>query len=122
MRVKIPRGIKGDEIDSPLPKRYSGLADPAVRRSQRLDVLSFPDSHVATSADVFRALQRLGDIRGTTVAAFMGDATVEALAALHAAGVQTFTLRSFGWTDDRYARIRQPTSHDVDREPGGRPK
>ena len=119
MRVKIARGIRGAEIDKALPKRYAGVADAAVRRSTRLEVLSFPDAHVATSADVSRALQRLGTTRGAVVAAFMGDATVEALASLRAAGIKTFTLRSFGWTDERYRAIRQPQSHARDRGTGG---
>ena len=51
----------------------------------------------------------------------MGDATVEALASLRAAGIKTFTLRSFGWTDERYRAIRQPRSHARDRDPGDFP-
>lgn len=121
MRVAIARGIKGSEIDKAVPKRYSGVADLAVRRIPRLTVLSFPDAHVATSADVIRALKRLGKGNEAAVA-FMGDATIEALKALRGADVRSFTLRSFGWTDERYSRIRQPTSHDRDRDPGGRPR
>lgn len=81
-------------------------------------MLSFPDNHVVTSADAARALGRLPT--GTAAVAFMGDATVEAQAAFQAAGVRTFTLRSFGWTDARYAQIRQPSDHARDRGPHGR--
>jgi hypothetical protein len=80
----------------------------------------FPYAHVVTSSDVTRALKRVKDERG--VVAFMGDATVEATAALRASGIRVFTLRSFGWTDERYAAIRQPRSHERDRGRGGLPK
>jgi ABC-type sugar transport system substrate-binding protein len=86
-----------------------------------LTLLSFPDDHVVTSSDAARALKRLGG-KGDDVVAFMGDATVEALAALRDAGARTFTLRSFGWTDEGYASVRQPLSHGRDRGPGGLPK
>jgi hypothetical protein len=122
MRIKIARGIRGAEIDKALPKRYAGVASAAVRRLTGLEVLSSPDSYVVTSADVSRTLQRLGTSRGASVVAFMYDATVEALAALRAAGVKTFTLRSSGWSDERYRAIRQTRSHEHDRGPGGLPK
>jgi hypothetical protein len=121
MRVSISRGVRGSEIDSAIPGRYSGLPDAVIRRNERLTVLVFPDDHVVTSSDVARALKRLND-DGDTAVAFMGDATVEALTAFQGAGVRTFSLRSFGWTDERYAAIRQPRSHDRDRGPGGLPK
>jgi hypothetical protein len=121
MRVSISRGIRGSEIDDAIPGRYHGLADTVTRRSKGLTVLAFPDEHVVTSSDVARALKRLKD-DGRGVVAFMGDATVEALAALRSAAIRAFTLRSFGWTDERYAAIRQPRSHQRDRGPGGFPK
>lgn len=121
MRVSILRGIRGSEIDRASPARYHGLADAAVRRSERLTVLVFPDAHVVTSADVVRAMKRLNPSRDEVVA-FMGDATVEAWAALRAAGARGFTLRSFGWTDERYAAVRQPSAHARDRGSGGFPK
>jgi hypothetical protein len=121
MRVSIVRGISGSEIDSAVSGRYVGLADAAARQSKRLTVMAFPDEHVVTSSDVTRALKRLNGERSDVVA-FMGDATIEALAALRGASVRAFTLRSFGWTDERYAAIRQPRSHERDRGPGGLPK
>lgn len=121
MRVSISRGVAGSKIDSAISGRYVGLADTVVRRSERLTVLAFPDEHVVTSSDVARALKRLRDERGDVVA-FMGDATVEALADLREASIRAFTLRSFGWTEERYAAIRQPRSHERDRGPGGLPK
>jgi hypothetical protein len=118
MRVAIARGIEGAEIDGALPKRYVGLADAATRRSSNLTVLCFTERHVVTSADVARALRRLDDPQGDVVA-FMGEGTVEAIAALRAAGARSFALRSFGWTDERYASIRQPRPRTVNRERGG---
>lgn len=97
------------------------MADTAARRRKHLTLLAFPDEQVVTSSDVARALKRLGDTRDDLVA-FMGDATVEALAALREASIRAFALRSFGWTDERYAAIRQPRSHERDRGPGGLPK
>ena len=121
MRVSISRGIRGSEIDDAVPGRYHGLADAAARRSDGLTVLAFPEDHVVTSSDIARALKRLKKV-GCEVVAFMGDATVEALAALRSADIRAFTVRSFGWTDERYAAIRQPRSHERDRGPGGLPK
>ncbi len=60
MRFSIARGISGLDVDHALPKRYSGVADAATRRRQRLTLLSFPDEHVVTSSDAARALKRLG--------------------------------------------------------------
>jgi hypothetical protein len=121
MRVSISHGIRGSEIDDAVPGRYRGLADTIVRRSEALTLLVFPDEQVVTSPDVARALNRVKK-QGGDVIAFMGDATVEALAALRSATVRAFTVRSFGWTDERYHAIRQPHSHDRDRGPGGLPK
>jgi hypothetical protein len=121
MRVSISRGIRGSEIDDAIPGRYQGLADTAARQSESLTVLAFPDEHVVTSSDVARALKRLKNA-GEDVVAFMGDATIEALAALRSAAIRAFHLRSFGWTDERYAVIRQPGPHERDRGPGGFPK
>lgn len=97
------------------------MADALVRRSERLDVLVFSDAHVVTSTDIARALKRLGTVEGLMVA-FMGDATAEALTALSDVGARFFTLRAHGWTDARYAAIRQPTPRDRDCERGGYPK
>jgi hypothetical protein len=44
---------------------------------------------------------------------FAGDVTAEATETLHGIGATVLTLRSFGWTDERYWAIRQPKSHDV---------
>jgi hypothetical protein len=116
MRVRILRGIAGSAVDDALPARYRGLADSSARRHRQLTVLLFPDRHVATSADAARALGRLDADREATVA-FMRDATVEALNAFQAAAVRTFTLRSFGWTDERYANVRQPKPRERDKAP-----
>src|SRR4051794_19355676 len=105
MRFSIGRGILGSDIDSAVPKRYAGVADSATRRRRGLTVLCFPDNHVVTSSDASRALKRVGG-KGDEIVAFMGDATVEALVALREAGARAFTLRSFGWTDERYASVR----------------
>jgi hypothetical protein len=56
------------------------------------------------------------------IVTFMTDATVEALDAFRAATVRAFTLRSFCWTDERYAPIRQLLSHERARGPGEFPK
>jgi len=121
MRVSIARGIAGSEMDRALPKRYAGVADAATRRRPRLTLLSFPDNHVVTSSDAARALGRVSETADEVVA-FMSDGTAEALAALREAGARVFQLRSFGWTDEQYASIRQPRSHERDRDPGGRPR
>jgi len=121
MRFSISRKIPGPDLEAALPKRYSGLTDATTRRRRQLTLLAFPDDHVVTSADAARALKRL-EGKGDDVVAFMGDATTEALASLRGAGARVFTLRSFGWTDARYAAIRHPPSHERDRGPGGRPK
>ena len=105
MRVSISHGVRGSEIDAAIPSRYHGLADTAARRIDALTILAFPDEQVVTSSDVARALKRVNRKSGTVVA-FMGDATVEALAVLRSVAIRTFTLRSFGWTDDRYAAVR----------------
>ena len=121
MRASILRAIKGSDIDKALPKRYFGVADSVVRRSDRVDVIAFSDAHVVTSTDIARAFKRMGTVDGLLVV-FMGDATAEALAAVAEAGGRPFTLRAYGWTDARYAAIRQPTPHARDRERGGFPK
>jgi CO/xanthine dehydrogenase Mo-binding subunit len=121
MRVKVARGIQGRQIDKALPKRYAGLADETARRAAKLDVLLFSDARVVTSADAARALKRLGDV-GKTALAFVHEATVEALAAFQAAGVRVFAVHSFGWTDERYRKVRQPNPHARDRGPGGFPR
>jgi hypothetical protein len=118
MRASILKAIKGSDIDRAVPKRYFGMADLVVRRSGRLDVIVFSDAHVVTSADLARALKRVGTVDGLLVV-FMGDATAEVLAAVVDAGGRHFTLRAHGWTDARYAAIRQPTPHARDRERGG---
>ena len=122
MRASILKSIKGSEIDKALPKRYFGIADAAIRREQHVDVLVFSAQHVATSADMARALKRLSNNSQNPIAAFMEDATNEALALLATAGGRPFTLRAFGWTDARYAAIRQPTPRERDRGQGGWPK
>ena len=53
-----------------------------------------------------------GDLVVARHAPVHGDATEEAKAALRALGATVLTLRSFGWTDESYRRIRQPKSHD----------
>ena len=120
MRAAILKAIKGSEIDKALPKRYLGMADSGVRRSEVLDVLAFPDAHVVTSADVSCALKRLGAGRDVPIVAFMGDATAEARLLLSGIGARCFTLRTFGWTEVMYAGIRQPKPHEQDRRKGGR--
>jgi hypothetical protein len=80
MRASILKSIRGSEIDKALPKRYFGVADTALRREQHVDALVFSSNHVATSADIARALKRLGPHGGNPIAAFMEDATAEALA------------------------------------------
>lgn len=122
MRATILKSIRGSEIDKALPKRYFGIADTGLRREQHVDALVFSANHVATSADIARALKRLGPHGENPIAAFMEDATAEALELLSNAGARPFTLRAFGWTDARYAAIRQPTPRERDRGPGGWPK
>jgi hypothetical protein len=119
MRAAILRAIKGSEIDKALPKRYFGIADSGVRRTEFLDILAFPDAHVVTFADLSRALKRLGTGRNLAIVAFMGDATAEARSLLSDIGARCFSLRAFGWTEERYAAIRQPKSHEQDRRKGG---
>jgi hypothetical protein len=103
--------VAGARIDQAIPTRYRGIADAAIRGRAQLTVLSFSDDHVVTSNDVARAVRRLGASADPLVA-FAHDATVEAVTALRALGASIITLRSFGWTDERYRRIRQPKSHD----------
>jgi hypothetical protein len=85
-----------------------------------LDLLVVSDAHVVTDADLSRALKRLGAGRELPIAAFMGDATAEARSLLSDIGARCFTLRAFGWTEERYTAIRQPKPHTEDRAKGGR--
>jgi hypothetical protein len=80
--------------------------------------LLFPETYVATSSDIDRALSRIRETNAPAVA-FLFDATAEALGALQAAGIRAFTLHAYGWTDESYRRIRQPTPHERDRGRGG---
>lgn len=121
MRIAIARGIKGSEIDHAVPKRYLGVADVAVRRLPRLTALLFPETYVATSSDIDRALARIADMKDPAVA-FLFDATAEALDTLESAGIRVFTLHAHGWTDESYRRSRQPASGERNRGPGGFPK
>jgi len=111
MRASIRQGVVGAGIDQAVPKRYRGMADASIRGGARLTVLSFSDDHVVTANDVARVIRRLGRSEDPIVA-FAGDATEEAKGALRAIGAVILTLRSFGWTDETYRRIRQPKSHD----------
>jgi hypothetical protein len=74
-------------------------------------VVFFPQSRVAVSSSVARALKRLGSLEGLPCIAFAPDATAEARALLAASGIQLLTLRDFGWTDERYNRVRMGTPH-----------
>jgi hypothetical protein len=120
MHAAIRKGVKGSEIDSALPKRYVGVTDASVRRQDVLDVLVFSEAHVVTSADVSRALRRLGTERDAMVVAFAGDVTAEARSLLSDIGGRCFSLRTFGWTEEMYAGLRERKSHERDRSKGGR--
>ena len=114
MRAVIRRNVVGSDVDQAVAARYAGLANGRVRDRAHITVLAFPDAHVVTSADVVRALKRLGETEEPIVV-FAGDVTTEANETLRRIGATIFTLRTFGWTDERYRAIRQPKSHDVPR-------
>ncbi len=67
-------------------------------------------SGVVTSNAVKQALNRLGDVPNQRILAFAGDFTQEARALLKENRIEAVTLTYFGWTDERYAAIRNPNS------------
>jgi hypothetical protein len=94
----------GEQLEASISGRYRELITPAMRRrSGSVAVFMFGEK-VARLRQVDRAWREL-PVNPPPIIAFATDMTVEARTFLEENGATVCTLRSFGWNEERYARI-----------------
>jgi hypothetical protein len=96
----------GEQLEASIPGRYRALVTPAMRRVKGPFVVFIFGEEVARLRQVDHAWGELLPNASPAVA-FAGDMTVEARTFLEENGAAVCTLRSFGWNEERCARIAE---------------
>lgn len=103
--ARVLRVTSGEKLAAAIPGVYRPLVTSAMRRAGACTVLVF-DEGVARIRQAQEAVAELS--AGTdSVLAFAGDMTDEARAFLEERSVRVYTLRVFGWTENRHPITRR---------------